>query len=544
MKRIIIYLTLFVIKGVTTFGQNVLYYHPNAAGLALGKSFDLFNPSTAFASDIFKTYKTIQSGRTTQDVYMSVIDNKQSYRNTLHIDASLDASFLSLFSANASYTKDETQLFNENSLTICLQGIADFGNYTITEPELNAGVRELASQPEIFKQTYGEYYVSSVHKEQILYVFITLNNISQSLKQQMSAELGGGGGIASIFSADAQFRMNKIMEQFKNSKAFTIRVKSFGKNVLTELPITAITDDFFRNGDFSSTTYNSIIRYINTYFTPENSSVSEYYYSPLSQFGYRNDDYFNKIFRKYKKYINLCQEYNKYNLLENEAKQITEFRTYSIRTSADETFIKNARKVIGTRLDDLTDALSACRQNECSSLSQCCNIKDIEQSIDADKLDFIRNTYISPLGDFNFFQLSNPTRYDLFNNYPGGVVDVFSRISDNFSKLNIKENNPQTYTIQANLAFVNNIKGHAKYSVTLWINGFPMGSTGIEGDYNSVLQYNWVSDPIPIGKKFNNNYPQKVQLQIVALQLPPGLNPGEIYITVLPYSRLFFNFFN
>jgi len=542
-RMTVVLMFLFVLSGKEGRAQNIVSYHPLARALALGKSFDLFNPSNNYASSIFSSFNTERSGPTSQQVYMSVVDNKESYRKTLHIDASLDASFLSIFHANGNYSNDESELYSASNLTICIIGEADYGDFRVASPVLNPAAAALVNDPTGFKQKFGEFYVSSVKKMQFLYVFITLSNLTTQMKQQMAAELGAGGGFA-IFSADLQGRVNKLVEQFRNSHSVQLRVKSFGRNALRELPLADITADFFANGTFSTNTYDAIMRYINANFSAENSSEVEYSYSPLSQFGYRNDDYFYKINRKFEKYIDLCGELKRYYDFNNEVRQTRDCPAYSLVTTEDDDYINTTRRKVSDRIDDIYDALSACRDSTCTTLSTCCKINDIDIPVDNNRLDKIRNRYLSPLNELCSFQSTAPTRYDLRQSpYGGGLsVDIFPKQGNNYTDLNITPDNQHSYTIQTALDFINAWPGRATYVVTTLVNGYPMGSTPLQAEGNSVVHYFFNSEPFPVGNKFNNRLPENVVVHVELANYQPVGGGNNFFIVMLPYSRLLFYF--
>lgn len=518
-----------------SFGQlNFFNSHPFAAALQFGKSFDIYNPSNIIGNDVFESFGIKRSNEESSKIFISILNSRESIMNTFRIDANLDAGFdIGIFSAGieGSINTTENKIYNSSSLTICLSGIVDYGTDIIEKTVLSPAAKNLLTNPKGFKQSYGEYYVSGQKREQIVYLLITLSNISTEYKKQVMQSLGGSIDVPIVFSASLSGSMNSLIQQFKQSGSLSETAILFGKNKYSDVPdvVSDVMTEYDRSKDFSQASIKAISNYMQKNFRYENSSSTRYFYSPLSQFGYLSDTYFEKAHRKYDKYIQLRKLYASKKVDEVKLNSITTSKIYDLSSQADKKYIESSQKQIQTIVDNLADNITDCKSSSCDKLVDCCNLSSISDNLDRNKIDQLYNKYYYPFSELSFY--STPTSA-IINNLSLTPV-IINKTSSIIPSLDLSKASFHKFRIVGDIYLLHQLPGVQSYGVDVLANGFFIRSGPISGVANTPMRFHFESDEFSFNQTFNGQLLQNMTVGVRGFTSPFSsilLLPGS-YVT-------------
>lgn len=438
---VILSLTLEFLFSTQSFSQEqFFFYHPMVAPLDIGSTFDLFNIGESKATKFFKDFSIKSDSAQKSNIYISVLSTKESFMNTFKFDSKLDAGFLG-FSAEAKLSIDENQLYSKNSLTLCLIGNIDFGKQGIYDATVYDSVKRFAKEnPVDFKSGYGEYFVSGIKRDQVIMLLLTITDINEKEKKQIFGDLKINAGTPIVFHSNLYASFNRLFERFNSTNRIVLRAITSGKNDYKEYPqlitniLTAYEDSKDKN--FSVAATSALTTYMSKNFSFQNSNISGYFYSDLSQYGYLDKKYFYKGYRKFEKYTRIALAYKNVTTSQKLLDGIKESPIYDYLSFEDSVFLTNEMATIEAKKDNLSEEINNCKLDSCKKISECCNLIGGELS-SAEKAHLVDlyAKYTDPFNDFQFYQTAEL-------NFPLSAMpfDIEKINSDKFSKMNITYN--------------------------------------------------------------------------------------------------------
>ena len=509
MKNYILFISLLSFVNVSP-QINLQIFGPNS--FHLGKSFDIFNIENSYSNDLFSTINQTDSEGVQSDIYYSLIYSKDSYYRALGINVGVEASFLGLIKSNNSYTQNESSFYDERNLTICLYGKSNYGKFSIKNSQLSPLVEQLRQNPSAFKNAFGDFYVSSVTKAQMVYVFVTINQITKNERNDMMANFNVGGNLE-IFSADAKASLTRIISSINDKSRIQINISTFDKGDFSK---SQFENNLLSDTNFSANAVNSILKYMKDNFSLTNAGNINYGISNLGEFINKPAGYYDILVRgKLPKYQKLSLQANKIGYVRNGIDEILKSRNLPLLKEDDLTFLSNTNVKLSEAYDDDIQALANCRDSDCQQLSNCCNLTPIlVNDVDQLKLEKIYKKCLYPLASFSL----NPAHVDTWgiisrrNNIESATI--FEKTLNIFQNLNVENNPDLTYKFQGNLIFTNYMYYGVPYTVILYINDTFICKwdmqPSVPGKTETVLIQ---TEPIPFNKKYNNKAPEKISIE-------------------------------
>lgn len=543
MKRNLFFLFL-LLTGMNAVGQtNYFDSHPYAAALSLGKSFDIYNTSNIIGSEIFKEFKARKSNEENSKIFISILTSKEAVMKTLRIDGNLDATFdLDIFSAGLNWGVDisEKSIFASNSVTLCLSAVTDYGNEIIKDPKLSDEAIRLLNSPQLFKQKFGEYYVSGQKREQIVYLFITINNISEEYKREIIANIGGGLQVPILFDGQISYNFNSIIEKSKKIGRVNEAAIIFGKNTYSSVPdlVSKLLLEYETTHDYSVSALKALSEYMDKNFEYKNSSTTRYFYSPLSQFGYRDDLYFDRENRKFEKYSKIKQLYSSLKNLERKINLVKTSPLYDMVSPYDEDLIQAWSSATENNLDKLSESIALCKGSSCDDYSNCCKSPVIDEQEPNIIVDELFAKYNFPFKDLIFTARSEISVRTNLKPSPI-IIQMFSQTLAMWNldcgriSPGIPNGHRHKYKIKGEIYLSNDESNRYNYAVDVLINNSVVLSGGPTEVSSRLWKYTIESEEYNFDRLFN-----EFHIQMLTVQVRPLYDNSPPYIMLHPNSYL------
>jgi hypothetical protein len=257
-------------------------YHPRST-MSLGSSF-LPNDLGAAKLPAF-TFNTKRSegGASETTFQASLVRRSSELRDTLNIDTSFEASYLS-FSGNSSFKYESSSLFQSNSLTLVVSAMTDYGLSWVDGPQLNPSAQRLIDTNKMkeFAQRHGSHYVTRVKLGAAVHAIVTLFELSEESRQAISVDTGGTGGWGPL-KMSGRMTFNKEWEKATAEKREAIQVLATGGTGFTALG--GLVETIGSGTGGIEKTQEVLKKYLEQ-FTRDNSAATGFWPASMTDFGW------------------------------------------------------------------------------------------------------------------------------------------------------------------------------------------------------------------------------------------------------------------
>ncbi len=276
MKKTICTLIVYLTGFLLGFTADQFGWSP-AASISLGSGFDPQDLTHNRLSPIVNDDEVTVGGGPTVYFESGQIKNLSQFLNSLKIDVNASAQY-GLFQGNAGLDAFNLSAIDSSSLTWYVQARIDYGLVKLKDPQLTERAQqELATNQDMFKNSFGTYFISSEDKSAMLTVVFTVNNFNSQQVNSLSSFINAG--MNSLFAGghfSGQYQ-SLVSDVLKNS---AIQVSYYSRGG----PSISIVSGIITNmSDLSAIQYN-----VSTFLSSANSTNAQpiaFSSTPLSVFG-------------------------------------------------------------------------------------------------------------------------------------------------------------------------------------------------------------------------------------------------------------------
>lgn len=331
----------------------------------------------------------------------------------------------------------EDNIADDNHLTLCFAATNDFGIDRIHRIDLtDEAINTIATNKEEFQKDYGEYLCTSVRKEQVLYLFIDLENLSSVSRRSIIASLGGEVNAPKLIDGHFKYSVKAAINELRKREGVTIDVYSFGNNSFDSIPkITSEVYSALKDSTARDQTYwfdritTSLMNYVNSNFSRQNASTTEFNYTRMPK--YKDSRYFNRLRLRRFHYKDLLESNERYLRDQRLIRQIENSKANDLVNQEDRAYLFSTKQQLTSILADFFTAIDSCETTDCVDIERRCAAPTVSPFINANKIRAVANKYLNP---FKSYELP-PTPLTMDLNLVGDSVIVFEKESRDIDSL-------------------------------------------------------------------------------------------------------------
>ncbi|WEK17834.1 MAG: hypothetical protein P0Y49_13605 [Candidatus Pedobacter colombiensis] len=355
-------------------------YHPSAT-FKIGRGFNLLNFSEP-KRDFLESSVLDRQSRESSNISIRAITNESDLNEIQNFSSEVDASYLA-FSASGALNLEKSYLYNKKQLAIAIIANASFGTEYLTKEVLTPEARSLTRNPKEFRNRFGDYYISGQKLGQTIIILCKISDVNEELKKNLTASLSGGISIGA-FDASMSATFNEVMSQANRDRkleyeSYKLGSYNYEKDAEILNSLKGITD-------FNTTiaSIQSILAAHLLKFNIDNASITEFFYSPFSNFGIpvvSPNSYMNVRFQKLKVITDFYRRVQTDIELINEIKLLPYYSEYKF--IGDNDYLDSAKTNLERYLLKLTQAHQNCLDKLCDlNKSSCCTLPTDENRYD------------------------------------------------------------------------------------------------------------------------------------------------------------------
>lgn len=262
-------------------------YYPSSA-LSLGAGFDPASPYITFLPciDFDSAINVDTSGAARTDYAVDIVKSRSDLFNYLNISSSISANY-TFFSADASFSLEDSAAFHSDSLVWIVRASTNFGRYRMSNPHLKpeAAAFIAAKDYDAFRQRCGPDYIGQESRGVLVAAIYSITNLSSDLKTRLTASLQASMSDG-LFSTDLKSKYESFFHAATSVSTLKVQFVAVGGGGIRLLDSLIGT-----SGDTSdlSTMQTTLQRYLRS-FDASNAVPVEFLSGSMTQFGWRGQD--------------------------------------------------------------------------------------------------------------------------------------------------------------------------------------------------------------------------------------------------------------
>jgi predicted Zn-ribbon and HTH transcriptional regulator len=418
MKQYKLFLTiLFVFVFNTIFSQSksvfdASYFTNDGATPPIrpGKGFDIRDvykqTKYCFTSETSNPSKLVRqqpSQKTSINVYYTKDENEFSFLKTNGFSGK--ASYLNLFSLGGKKLEELSAKTSSSSERLIFVAKVDFGIFEFeSDPVLIPEVKTYVDNKKFneFVNLYGTHYISGVRKEASIWVIISKTNSQSESSNSNENELNGGMNNFNGGSGSFEVTQNEKTNKFLNSENLSVSIEINGptlSKINIEKNIKSIING--NSSDKMSAISEMIGNSMKDISNPEQSTISQYYFTPFTLYGVNNiiwnlkkenqlvkiNENVIKLYSQKKEIDDLISSDGFNNMYKEIEKIIVITENDNLKNELQKTYnsilpnLKLQEKTIDLTLKDLEKAYNTCSDIQCNPDINCCSFDVLENKV-------------------------------------------------------------------------------------------------------------------------------------------------------------------